>query len=257
MSTTTPTSSDQRETYKQQLQRIARAMATAKSKEVYGDLEEGSKPELLKEFVDGNLDKRLEKLDKSLELVKESLGEQFEEMAVEFIKSLPMGAYDSGQYDGEKFLVWLVENKSLTPEQRDHVACQRARHAIESMGRNQRMAHVRFQEYGSLAEELANELETNPGLQIHLNPIRVWSKFETGELLGEEVDEPIDVLFFAVRNETSTAVLEDDGRELVEELATLSPVSLATWVALSEHADRDELIELCRDLAEMGLVAFS
>ena len=257
MRTSTHAPHKQRETYKQQLQRIARAMATARSADILGDLEEGSKPELLKEFVDGNLDKRLDKLDKGLELVKDSLGEQFEEMAVEFIKSLPLGAYDSGQYDGEKFLVWLVENKSLTPEQHDHVACQRARHAIENLGRNKRLAHVRFQECASLADELANDLETNPDLQIHLNPIRVWSMFETGELLGENIDEPIDVLFFAVRNETSTAVLEVNGRELVKELATLAPVSLATWAVLSEHADRDELIELCRDLAEMGLVAFS
>ena len=245
------------ESYRQQLQRIARAMSTARSADVYGDLEPGSQPELLKEFVDGNLDKRFEKLDKQLELVKEVFGEQFEEYAVEFIKALPLGAYDSGQYDGEKFLAWLVENKPLTPEQRDHIACQRARHAIENMGRNQRLAHVRFQEIASLAEQLVDELETNPGLQIHLNPIRVWSKFETGALLGEEIDSPIDVLFFAVRNETSTAVLEENGRNLVEELATLAPVTLATWAAISEFADREELVELCRDLAEMGLVAFS
>ena len=70
MNTASTTANMQRETYKQQLQRIARAMATAKSAEIYGDLEEGSKPELLKEFVDGNLDKRLDKLDKGLELVK-------------------------------------------------------------------------------------------------------------------------------------------------------------------------------------------
>ena len=257
MPTQSSTSEVSQENYRQQLQRIARAMATAKSAEIYGDLERGSKPELLKEFVDGNLDKRLDKLDKGLELVKEVFEDEFEDLAVEFIKTLPLGAYDSGQYDGEKFLVWLVENKSLTPEQRDHVACQRARHAIETMGRNQRLPHVRFQELASLASELAGELDTNPGLQIHLNPIRVWSKFETGVLLGEEIDETIDVLFFAVRNETSTAILEENGRDLVEELATLSPVSIATWAALSEYADRDDLIELCRDLAEMGLVAFS
>ena len=251
------TTQTSRESYEQQLQRIARAMSTARSADVYDDLEAGSRPELLKEFVDGNLDKRLEKLDKGLEFVKEAIGEPFEELAVEFIKALPLGAYDSGQYDGEKFLVWLVENKPLTPEQRDHVACQRARHAIENLGRNQRLAHVRFQELASLADDLASELQTNPGLQIHLNPIRVWTQFETGELLGEEIDSPIDVLFFAVRNEISTAVLEENGRNLVEELSTLTPVSIATWTALSEHADREELVELCRDLAEMGLVAFS
>jgi hypothetical protein len=218
-------------------------MATARSSEVYGDLEAGSQPEMLKLFVDGNLDKRFDKLDKQLELVKESLGEQFEAIVIEFIKSLPLGAYDSGQYDGEKFLVWLVETKTLTPLQRDHVACQRARHAVENMGRNQRRVHIRFQELASLATELAEELDSNPAIAVHLNPIRVWTQFETNALLDEDSQTPADVLFFAVRNDTSTAVLEDEGRCLVEELASLEPVSLATWAALSEHADRDDLKE--------------
>jgi len=255
MNAKTPTKSS--ETYREQLQRIARAMATAHSADVYADLEAGSQPELLKLFVDGNLDKRLDKLDKQLGFVKESLGEQFEPLAVEFIKALPLGAYDSGQYDGEKFLAWLEENKPLTPEQRDHVACQRARHAVENMGRNQRLPHVRFQDIASLATELAKELDTNPTLRIHLNPIRVWAQFETAALLDEDATTPADVLFFAVRNDTSTAVLETEGRQLIEELASLEPVSLAAWAALSAHADREDLIELCRDLAEMGLVAFS
>ena len=177
------------ESYKQQLQRIARAMAMAQSSDVYADLEPGSQPELLKLFVDGNLDKRFDKLDKQLELVKQSLGSQFEEFAVEFIKTLPLGAYDSGQYDGEKFLIWLEATKSLTPEQRDHVACQRARHAVENMGREQRPAHVRFQELASLAGELGAELESNATLWIHFNPIRVWARFETSVLLDDDTDE--------------------------------------------------------------------
>ncbi len=253
MNTTTPTTN--RETYQQQLRRIAQAMATARSSDVYADLEPGSQPEMLKLFVDGNLDKRLDKLDKGLELVKEALGDDFEPLAIEFIKALPMGAYDSGQYDGEKFLAWLVDHKSLSPVQRDHVACQRARNAVENMARNQRLAHVQFHDLASVAGKLSEELDSNPTLWIHLNPIRVWARFETGALLDEESDEPSDVIFFAVGKDITTAVLETEGRQMIEELASLQPVSLASWAALSEDAERDELIELGAELAEMVCVS--
>lgn len=253
----TSTTSTTKENYRAQLQRIARAMATAHAADVYCDLEAGSQPELMKLFVDGNLDKRLDKLDKQLEFVKGALGDEFEALAVEYIKALPLGAYDSGQFDGDRFLTWLENSRPLTPVQRDYVACQRARHAVEIMGRNHRRAHVRFQELSSLAGELAGELETNSTLHVHLNAIRVWTRFETKELLDDDADPPVDVLFFAVRNDTATAVLEQEGRLLIEELARHEPCSLATWAALSDHAQRDELAELCGDLAEMGLVAFS
>lgn len=245
------------ETYRQQLQRIARAMATAHTADVYGDLEQGSKHELMKLFVDGNLDKRMDKLDKALEFVKEAFGDEFENLLIEYIKAVPLGAYDSGQFDSEKFLVWLLENHRPTPEQRDYIACQRARHAVENMGRNQRLSHIRFQDLSSLAAELAKELETHPGLWIHLNPIRVWTRFETNELTGEDAPAPSEVLFFAVGNDCHTAALQDEGRQLVEELALHQPCTLDTWAALSQHGNREELIEMCHDLAEMGLVAFS
>ncbi|MCA9268294.1 MAG: hypothetical protein KDA41_07475, partial [Planctomycetales bacterium] len=245
------------ENYREQLQRIARAMACAQADAVVGDLEAGCDPQLVELFVAGNVEKRFEKLDKGLEFIREALPERFDDLARRYMAERPLGAYDSGQFDGEKFLVWLSQNHALSPVERDYVACQRARHAVENLARTQRRAHVRFQELHSLAETLAGELPTNDRLSIHLNPIRVWATFCTGELIGEPIDAPVDVLVFAVRTDTSTALLEEHGRQLVEELARLAPCTLSTWSAVSEHADRDELRQLCVDLADMGLVAFS
>ena len=56
--------------------------------------------------------------------------------------------------------------------------------------------------------------------------------------------------------EIRTAVLDPHGRELVEELAARGPCTLDDWATQSQHADREELVTLYRDLAEMGLVAF-
>jgi hypothetical protein len=233
-------------------------MATAQMDVVYGDLEAGSQRELMKLFVDGNLDKRLDKLTTACEFVQPAFGEQMEQLIIDFIKAVPLAAYDSGQFDGDRFLKWIEENKPLTEEHSDYLACQRARWQVELIGRANRLAHVRFQELRSLSGELVSELGENESLQIHLNPIRAWTKFFTTELIGGGDDElPIDVMVFPIGNETTTALFEDHGRRLIEELAAHSPCTLDTWAALSESATRDELIELSRDLADMGLVAFS
>ena len=93
-------------------------------------------------------------------------------------------------------------------------------------------------------------------MRASLNPVRAWSRFTTTALLDDDATLPADVLFFAARDEIRTAVLDLHGRELVEELAACGPCTLDDWAGRSQHADREELVTLCRDLAEMGLVAF-
>jgi hypothetical protein len=152
-------------------------------------------------------------------------------------------------------LEWLVENCPLTPRQRDYVACQQARHEIEELARSRRLQHVRFQEMRSLVNRWLDELESNDRLQVFLNPVRVWARFETDELLDDDAALPADVLFFADGGEVATAVLELEGQALVNLLADLNPCTLAQWAQLTPIADRGELAELCRELSAMGLVA--
>jgi hypothetical protein len=76
-------------------------------------------------------------------------------------------------------------------------------------------------------------------------------------LLGGQAAPPADVLFFPVREGITTAVLGEAVRALVEELAAISPLTLGEWAAFSTHAGRKELKAFCRDLAGVGLVAFS
>jgi hypothetical protein len=147
--------------------------------------------------------------------------------------------------------------QELTPEQRDYVVCQRARHAVEDEARANRLGHVRFQELRSVADRLAAELDSNRRLRVHLNPIRAWALFMTPALLDEDASLPAAVLLFAVGNSISTAVLEPTGRSLVQELAACGPCTLDEWADRSWQADRDTLVEFCRDLAGMGLVAFA
>ena len=67
---------------------------------------------------------------------------------------------------------------------------------------------------------------------------------------------PADVLFFAVRDGVSTAVLEPRAQALVNGLARLSPCTVSQWLWVSKHWGREDFVQFCRDLAEMGLVAF-
>lgn len=250
------------EDYATQLQRLARSLAAARNDEVLDVLARGDEPWQVKMFTDGNLDKRFEKIQRQLEFVQPAFSD-FEELLVAYIRELPLAAYDTGTSDGDRFLEWLETRRKLTSEQHDFVACQRSRHAVDDEGRRNRLGHVRFQELVSLASELAGELGSNRNLQIHLNPIRVWGRFETAALLDEDADPPADVLFYASGNEVRTAVLEPEGVTLVHELEGVSPCTLDGWCDVADSfADReprseDELVEFCHDMASIGLVAFA
>jgi hypothetical protein len=244
----------ERTSYRDHLERLAAALTrpdTAPAAEVV----DGAVPEQVRVFAEENLDKRLNKLRAQVEFVADAL-EDLDGLLRAFCRQTRLEAYATTTSDGEQFLRWLERTHELTPAQHDHVACQRARHAVEEAARANRRAHVRFQELRSVAEELAGEMEARPGLRIHLNPLRARARFTTRALVDEEASLPADVLFFPVGNDIRTAVLEPVGLALLGELEALSPCTLGEWAARSEHGGREELAAFCRDLAALGLAAF-
>lgn len=244
-------------TYQQQLRRLVRAMSMPNRETRAADaLADPSTFARVKMFVDGNLEKRREKLESQLSFVADAF-ESFEDLIVRFIRCEPLAAFGSAVSDGEAMLRWLASAIDLSPEQRDYVTCQRARHTIEEMARVDRLAYVRFQELSSIVDQFLPQLGTRDELRILLNPIRTWVTFETAELLDDEAQPPSNVLFFATRGDIATAALELEGQALLNELVDYQPCTLADWAAISSWADRDDLTAFCRDLAEMGLVAIS
>lgn len=246
----------QSDVYREQLTELVHALALGQTDGARKALAAGSPEVCLQVFARGSLEKRCLKLERGLEFLNDAF-DDLGELQHRFASTVHPSAYDTGRDDGLQFLEWLETVRRLTPEQQDVVACQRARMEIEAEARIIRPAHLRFQELLSLAEQLSPELGMNPDLQIHLNPILVWSRFVTRVFLDDASPLPADVVFFPVQRTVATAVLELEGRSLVQELQALSPCTLESWTCISEHAERERLVILCRDLAAMGLVAFS
>lgn len=253
---------EKQETYREQLSRLTRSLATGRSADIFDDLATGSTPAMVKFFSDRVLEQRFSALSQQVEFIS-PVFRDLADLILTFIHTvLPVaGSNDAG--DGERFLDWLERTQSPTAEQRDYITCQRARHAVEEAALGNRLGHVRFQELLSLTETLADELEHNRSLEIRLNPIRVWSKFETAELLDESAGLPATIVFFPVGMEIRTVVLEGDGLERVRELVGLGPATLDEWLRMLEPfagfegVHRRDLITFCRELAVLGLVAFA
>jgi len=241
--------------YRYQLQRCAQALSLGHNEDVRPFLACGVRVEQVKLFTDGNLDKRFEKVRDQVELLKSAF-DKLDELVSEYIREVPLAAYDTGCSDGDRFLKWLTLTHVTTPEQQDHITCQLARHEVEAIARKNRLGHVRFQELWSMASKLANDIESNTKLRILLNPIRTWATFQTNVLLGNDVQTPADVMFFACGSQIRTSVFEEIGKQHIATLASHGPLRLTDWIRHERSASRGDLIEFCLDAAEIGLLAF-
>ena len=246
--------SQSQDVYREQLARLARAMSSPQWDEVEHKLSADSDATGVQLFVEGNLEKRCDKLASQLEFVAGAF-DDFPQLVQAYVDSAPSPAYDTALSDGERMLGWLQNTRRLTAAQADYISCQQARHAVEERARDHRLAHVRFQERYSLVEKWLADFDAASPLRLYLNPIRTWTKFISPALLDESANPPAHVLFFAHNGEISSAVLELEGQALINELADYQPCTLAEWAAVSSAGDAAELTEMVRDLATMGLVA--
>lgn len=240
--------------YREQLRHYAQTMAVGDTRGAIAGLKPGMAPNRVAMFTDGNLYKRYEKLQNACEVLAEGV-DGLNEYIEDYIKVVPLAAYDSGASDAERFLVWLSRRGDLSDEQRDYVQCQRGRHAVEFVAVKQRLAHVRFQELLSMNERLLPELDTNPRLTVHLNPIHVWSRFETGALLDDAEAGPATVLFFPVGQDIRTAVIEPEVEQFIRLLEQQGVMRIKDLRKLFPQEEQGALLSLLRDLAEMGMVA--
>jgi hypothetical protein len=245
------------ETYRRQLEQLVAAMSLPNHEGDVAVLSADSRREGVKMFVDGNFDKRLDKLAMQLEFVADAF-DDFEALLMEYVRATPLAALDTSLSDGERMLEWLITSKPLTPVQRDYVVCQQTRHAITHLAAAHRERHREFQALRWRAVEEDDEPQLWPASVIRLNPLRKWARFETSALLEEEeagLELPCDVLLFADGGEVASAALELEGQVLLNDLADNEPCSLTAWAELSGISDIEAVREMASDLVELGLAA--
>ena len=243
------------EQYRRQLNEWVAALAVADDEAVRADVAKGYDTNDVHLFTEGNLDKRADILELQTSFLRPAF-DDLDELIGEYVMGTPQLAFTAGPADAAAFLQWLSEAYELTPEQADHVACRLARYEVEDAARAGRTAHVRFQERLSVARRLTKSLERGEPVRVHLNPARGWAKLETREFLDDEATLPADVLFYAVKAEIRSAVLDEPVPALLEALAD-GGLTLAEWAERTGIGSADELLPVTKRLAELGVVAFS
>lgn len=242
------------EEYRKQLDRLVADMTVANHEQaIASDIDRGD-AERVKMFVDGNLDKRLDKLESAVEFIADEF-DDMESLLMDYIRQTSSPAYDTINADCERFFAWLCNTQPLSIVQGDLIACQSARNQIEVVAELHREKYLAFQKLLQNNEDLLPQLEFTTEIMLHLNPIRVWSEFHTTALIDDAAELPARVLFFPAAGEIATAVLELEGQALVNELSDYAPCTLTQWATFSNVADSSDLRDTCIDLAQMGLIA--
>lgn len=241
--------------YRSQIVRCAQSLAVAHNDLIVSDLVPGTPQERVTLFTEGNFEKRFLKLKDQMDLLEDPF-DDLDERINAYISEVPLTAYDTGSSDLELFLERLCETQHLTAGQYDCVTCQKSRIAVEHRAANNRIGHVWFQELFSRAADFATDLETNPTFWVILNPITIRATFFTQALLDDEDSIPADVMFFPVGNDIRTAILEPEAEQVIRRLERNGPAHLEQLVTSLPELNREQIVQTCRELADIGLAAF-
>jgi hypothetical protein len=238
--------------YRDQLSLLAEAMCVTRSQAPTVRVDSQYQLDL---FAEENFAKRIDKIKAQVEFVHEAF-DNLDALIEECTLDNPMAPYDRNTSDGGAFLDWLARRRKLSKKRQDYVTVARARLRIEEGAGTQRRGHLRFQELYSVAHELLPEFGFNPDLRIHLNPVRTRARLVTSAFLEGETP-PVEVLFFPFGHDVRTAILDERGLTLIDELDRFAPCTLHEWSVLSDLADAEELASLVRQFVELGLAALA
>ena len=97
-------------------------------------LEEGSSLANVRMFIESDRAARQQKLLAHLDFIVPAF-DDFQGLLDTYARECPLAAYHSIAADAERWLGWVESRMDLSPEQRDYLACQRARLAVETVVR--------------------------------------------------------------------------------------------------------------------------
>jgi len=204
------------------------------------------------QFAHNLFHKRLEKLERQLEFLAAAFPDRSDRLGT-YVRRVPAKAHEHGTDDADGFLNWLGQH-DVTAEQRDAIECQRTRHTVQRAARNNRDAHLEFTELHSAADAAGLTLTADSPQIIVPNPAMAWAEFSTHALVDDDVELPAVGLFFAVGREIRTAILDSEGRRLLEQLLSTPQQTVRDWCGGSPSSPAAERLEFVQELAEMGIV---
>jgi hypothetical protein len=205
---------------------------------------------------DAAMDARLRRLQSDCELLADGF-DGLDEQIEAYVACTPMPTGDVRGADADRFLDWLERHADLDDEQRDFVAALRGRRAVEFVAVVQRLAHARFQELLRHTNARLDQLATNDRLTVYLNPIHVWSQFETRALLDEGAEIPATVLFVPCGSDVRTIVVEPAAGQLINDLDAAGPLQIKDLLRRTPRDQKDACMALVRQLAAVGVVALA
>jgi hypothetical protein len=197
---------------------------------------------------------RLESLRSSCESLVEGLGPLDLPMR-EYMSEVPLAAYESEHEDADRFLDWLAGHDDVGGEQRDFIARQRGRNAVDRVVLRRRLAHLRFQEMLSFNDSLPADLNSRSKQVAHLNPIHVWARYESHAVVSEATTLPATVVFFPTGEGVVSQIVDSDMIDVLRRLEHYGPMSVRELARAAARPQRDDLVAKIRDLAEAGLLA--
>jgi hypothetical protein len=133
----------------------------------------------------------------------------------------------------------------------------RERSALDELARARLLENAQFQGHARRAETIFNVWNDNSELRILLNPIRTWTRFQSGALPPGREETPLAVLCYFSRGEIRAAFLELEGQALTNELADFQPCTFRQWAAASNFGRPEQMVKFTQDLARIGLVAWA
>lgn len=216
---------------------------------------EGS-AEGVREFIDGNVDKRVAKLTATAGCLPEMCA-AWQDWTGAFIRTIPPTAYSTAVSDCLRLLRWIRFHADLTPEQRDAVEGQRSRLIAEQRVRRDRTAYLEFSRLYREAQKQENPWDEDSELQ--LNPSCTPALFRTRHFLDEHAGLPARVVSYAVDGAVHTTTLEEIAAWIVGALWPGSRVSVERLLAQASDecggAAAPDVLEALEELVQSGIAA--
>lgn len=200
-------------------------------------------------------ERRLESLQEACRILADGF-EDLDESIARYLADASRSAYECEADDVENFLQWLAEQEDLTPEERDHVACQKSQQAVERVVLRRRLAHLRFQEMLQTPRQPEHG-EQRPQCLVHLNPVHVWATFESHALIADDADLPATVVVFPVGATTRSLVVDSVMAYLIRKLEHYGPLPLQHLLRAAQSGGREALHSRIVRLTELGLLALA